>query len=99
MRMHFPSSRMAQNARFFMFQGRLSVVVLSPRGFCVRSVFFFFGGWGVGKPPRQTLLKYENKIAKVNLGAAVLKKSLCESSHGPSLGQQGSGRSHQGKAV
>ena len=61
--------------------------------------FFFLGGWGVGKPPRQTLLKYENKIAKVNLGAAVLKKSLCESSHGPSLGQQGSGRSHQGKAV
>lgn len=38
-------------------------------------VQFFFGG---GKPPRQTLLKYQNKIAKVNLGAAVLKKSLRE---------------------
>lgn len=59
MRMHFPSGRMAQNACFFIFHGRFSVVVLLLRGFCVCS---FFGEGG--KPPRQTLLKYENKIAK-----------------------------------
>lgn len=36
-------------------------------------VQFFFSGVG-GKPPRQTLLKYENKIAKVNLGCCCPKK-------------------------
>lgn len=93
MRMHFPSGRMAQNACFFIFHGSLCSSSVAQRLLCS---FSFFGG---GKPPRQILLKYQNKIAKVNLGAVVLKKSLCESSHGPSLRQQGSGRSHQGKAV
>lgn len=85
----FPSGRMAQNACFFIFHGSLC------SSFCRPEAFVFVRFFWRGKPPRQTLLKYQNKIAKVNLGAAVLKKSLREFSHSPSLRQQRSGESHQ----